>query len=141
MARHRELNAHDDVDRPSPSVQVLDTKWVFYLKINTTIGMIERFKTCIVADGQPQILGFDCSDVHSSTIQMPEIKLLLGICAYHDMELFQMDTTTAFISAALKPSEIIVAILHPVWTLDLVPIVFLVFGKCWLHLKALVLLQ
>ena len=38
---------------------------------------------------------------------MPEIKLLLGICAHHDMELFQMDTTTAFISAALKPGELI----------------------------------
>jgi len=107
LARHRELNAHDDVDRPSSSVQVLDTKWVFDLKINTTTRMIDRFKTRIVANGQPQILGFDCYDVHSSTIPMPEIKLLLAICAYRDMELFQMDTTTAFISAALKPGEII----------------------------------
>ena len=107
LARHRELNAHDDVDRPSPSVQVLDTKWGFDLKINTTTRMIDRFKTRIVANGQPKILGFDCYDVHSSTIPMPEIKLLLAICAYRDMELFQMDTTTAFISAALKPGEII----------------------------------
>jgi hypothetical protein len=40
---------------------------------------------------------------------MPEIKLLLAICAHRDMELFQMDTTTAFKfnSAALKPGEII----------------------------------
>ena len=60
LARHRELHAHDDVDRPSPSVQVLDTKWVFDLKINTTTRMIERFKTRIVANGQPQILGLDC---------------------------------------------------------------------------------
>jgi hypothetical protein len=36
LARHHELHAHDDVDRPSPSVQVLDSKWVFDLKINTT---------------------------------------------------------------------------------------------------------
>jgi hypothetical protein len=107
LARHRELHAHDDVDRPSPSVQVLDTKWVFDLKINTTTRMIERFKTRIVANGQPQILGFDCYDVHAPTIPMPEIKLLLAISAYRDMELFQMDTTTAFISAALKPGEII----------------------------------
>ncbi len=64
LARHRELNAHDDVDSPSPSVQVLDTKWVFD-------RMIERFKTRSVANGQPQILGFDCYDVHSSTIPMP----------------------------------------------------------------------
>ncbi len=40
LARHRELHAHDDVDRPSSSVQVLDTKWVFGLNINTTTCMI-----------------------------------------------------------------------------------------------------
>ena len=107
LARHRELHAHDDVDRPSSSVQVLDTKWVFDLKINSSTRMIELFKTRIVANGQPQILGFDCYDVHAPTIPMPEIKLLLAICAHRDMELFQMDTTTAFISAALKPGELI----------------------------------
>ncbi len=68
--------------------------------------MIERFKTRIVANGQPQILGFDCYEVHAPRIPMPENKLLLAICAHRDMELFQMDTTTAFISAALKPGEI-----------------------------------
>jgi hypothetical protein len=86
---------------------VLDTKWVFDLKINTTTRMIERFKTHIVANGQPQILGFDCYDVHAPTIPMAEIKLLLSICAHSDMEFFQMDTTTAFISATLKPGELI----------------------------------
>jgi hypothetical protein len=55
LARHRELYAYDDVDCPSFSVQVLDTKWVFNLKINTTTCMIERCETCIVANGQPQI--------------------------------------------------------------------------------------
>uniref|UniRef100_A0A7S0MSU5 Reverse transcriptase Ty1/copia-type domain-containing protein n=1 Tax=Cryptomonas curvata TaxID=233186 RepID=A0A7S0MSU5_9CRYP len=107
LARHRELHAHDDVDRPDASVQVLDTKWVFDLKINSTTRMIERFKTRIVANGQPQILGFDCFDVHAPTVPMCEIKLLLAIAAFRDMELYQMDTTTAFISAALKPGELI----------------------------------
>ncbi len=45
LARHRELHAHDDVNRPSASVQVLDTKWVFDIKINITTRMIKRFKT------------------------------------------------------------------------------------------------
>ena len=43
----------------------------------------------------------------SPTIPMAEIKLLLAICAYCDVEFFQMDTTTVFISAALKPGEFI----------------------------------
>ena len=44
-------------------------------------------------------------DCPSSSVQ--EIKLFLGICAHCDMKLFQMDTTTAFISVALKHGELI----------------------------------
>ncbi len=95
------------MDRFDSSVQVLDTKWVFDLKISTSARMIERFKTRIVANGQAQILGFDCFDVHEPTVPMCEIRLLLGIAAFRDMELYQMDTITAFISAALKPGEVI----------------------------------
>ncbi len=36
--------------RPDDSVQLLDTKWVFDLKINTSTRLIERFKTRIVAN-------------------------------------------------------------------------------------------
>ena len=90
------MHAHDDFDRSSPSIQVLDTKWVFDLKINTATRMIEHFKSRIVANGQPQILGFNCFDVHAPTVPMCEIKLLLAIAAFRDMELYhQMDTTTA----------------------------------------------
>jgi hypothetical protein len=130
---------------------VLDTKWVFDLKINTTTRMIERFKTRIVANGQPQILGFDCHDVHAPTIPMPEIKLLLGIssCAHCDMELFQMDTTTAFISAARLSSlvNLFTAILHVDLRLGLGsnglsgPACGNYRDELLLNLKALVLLQ
>ena len=68
LARHHELHVHDDGASPSPSVQVLDTKWVFDLNIMSTTRKIARFKTRIVAHGQPQILGFDCYDVHAPTI-------------------------------------------------------------------------
>ena len=73
LGRHRELHAHDDVDCSFSSVQVLDTKWVFDLKINRTTRQIERFKTRIVAHGEPQVLGFDCYDVHAPTIGLPHI--------------------------------------------------------------------
>jgi hypothetical protein len=107
LDRHRELNAHSDVDRPDASVQVLDTKWVFDLKVCPQTRMIDRFKARIVANGQPQILGFDCHDVHAPTVPMCVIKMLLAIAAAKDMELFHLDTTTAFISAKLKPDEVI----------------------------------
>ena len=116
--------------------------------------MIERFKTRrIVANGQPQILGFDCHDVHAPTtmIPMPEInlKLLLGICAHCDMELFQMDTTTAFISAARLSSlvNLFTAILHVDLRLGLGsnglsgPACGNYRDELLLNLKALVLLQ
>jgi hypothetical protein len=73
----------------------------------STDSNIDRFKARIVANGQPQILGFDCHDVHAPTVPMCEIKMLLSIAAAKDMELFHLDTTTAFISAELKPDEVI----------------------------------
>jgi hypothetical protein len=51
-----------------------------------------------------------------------------------------MDTTIAFISAALQPGEIIIAILHGVWLLILVLMVVRVCGNCELLVKSLVLL-
>jgi hypothetical protein len=91
--------------------------------------MTERFKTRIVANRHPQILGFDCCDVQALTIPMAEIKLLLGICAHRDMYLFHMDTTTGPQHSFLllsQPGELIIAI-HPlVWILVLDPMVFLV---------------
>ncbi len=86
------------------------SKRFFDFKIDTSPRMIERFKNRIVANSQPQILGFDCVDVHAPTVPTCEIKLLLAIAAFRrfrDIELYQMDTTTAFISAALKPGELI----------------------------------
>ena len=107
LDRHRELRAHEDVSHPPPGVQVLDTKWVFDLKLNPDTHQIDKFKARIVANGSPQILGYDCFDVHASTASMCEVKLLLAICAARDWELSHMDTTTAFISAPLKPNEVV----------------------------------
>ena len=105
LNRHRELNAHTDVDRPDSSVQVLNTKWVFDLKICPEKRTIERFKARVVANGKDQLLGFDCFDVNSPTLPICELKMLLAIAAARNMELFHLDTTTAFISAQLKPGE------------------------------------
>jgi hypothetical protein len=60
---------------------------------------------------------------------------------HRDMELFQMDNTTAFISAALKPGELIYCNPPLVWILVLAPMVFHMRGNFELLLKALVLQQ
>jgi len=107
LDRHAQLCAHDDVSHPPAGVQVLDTKWVFDLKLNPDTHQIEKFKARVVANGHYQILGFDCFDVNSCTASMCEVKLLLALCAARDWELSHMDTTTAFISAPLKPDEVV----------------------------------
>ncbi len=68
LAQYRELRAHDDVDPPDSSVQVLGNQWIFDLEIDTTT----RMKARIVADGQTQILYFDCFDIHAPTVPMCE---------------------------------------------------------------------
>jgi len=107
LDRHAELRAHDDVSHPPSGVQVLDTKWVFDLKLNPDTHQIDKFRARVVANGGPQILGYDCFDVNASTASMCEFKLLLAVCAARDWELSHMDTTTAFISAPLKPDEVV----------------------------------
>ena len=107
LARHVKLHANDDVDCSADSVLVLNIFWVFDLKINSVTRMIDCFKAKVVANGRPPIFGFDCFDVQVPTVPMPEIKLLLDICASENMELYQMDTFTAFISASPKPDEIV----------------------------------
>ena len=106
LARHVKLHAHDDVDCPADSVQVLSTIWVFDLKIYSVTRMIDCFKPRVVVNRRPPILGFYCFDVQVPTVPMPEIKLLLDICASENMKLYQTDTFTAFISASLKCDEI-----------------------------------
>jgi hypothetical protein len=120
-------------------LQVNNTNWVFALKIITTTRMIERFKTSLVANGHLQILGFNYYELYAS-IPVAEIQLLLHICAPCDSELFQMDTITAFISAALQPGKIIYCNPPLGVALDLGSHGLRVCGNFKLLLKSLVLL-
>jgi hypothetical protein len=60
--------------------------------------MIECFKTHSV-----QILGLKFYDPHAPTIPMASIKLLLAISAHTDLDLFYMNTTTAWYDHLCNP--------------------------------------
>jgi hypothetical protein len=49
LARHCELHAYDDIDCPSSSAQMLDTKWLFDLNKNSSTHMIEHFRTAFIS--------------------------------------------------------------------------------------------
>ncbi len=98
--------------------------------------MIECFKTHSV-----QILGFQFYDAHAPTVAMASIKLVLAISAHTDLDLFYMNSTTAFIS--LKPGMIIYAIHRLVWilVLDTTTRIFSACGNCLPLLTILILQQ
>jgi hypothetical protein len=90
--------------------------------------MIERFKTRIVANGQPQILGFDCYDVHAPTIPMAEIKssyflLFVRTGTWNFFKWIPPQHSFLLLSSLVKSFTAI----HPqMWILVLAPMVFVV---------------
>jgi hypothetical protein len=64
-----------------PSLSTLFDPVVFDLKICPEKRTIQRFKARIVANGKDQLLGFDCFNVHSPTIPMCELNMILAIAA------------------------------------------------------------
>ena len=54
-------------------------------------------KATLVAKGCSQILGVDFTNVFSPVVKHSSIRALLGIVAFHDYELEQLDVKTAFL--------------------------------------------
>ena len=100
LARHAELCVHSWVDAP-PGVLICRTQWVFDIKQCPDTGMVLKFKARIVADGKPQIPGIHCHGTHSTTASIQQIKIQLIKAARLDLDLFHLDTTTAFLYGEL----------------------------------------
>ncbi|KAJ9546957.1 hypothetical protein OSB04_019500 [Centaurea solstitialis] len=78
------------------------SKWVFKLKEGTTPEEKPRYKARLVAKGYSQIPGVDYNDIFSPVVKHTSIRALLGMVASDDLELEQMDVTTAFLNGELE---------------------------------------
>ena len=61
-----------------------------------------RYKAKLVAKGYGQIPGVDFTNVFSSVMKHSSIRALLGIVAFHDYELEQLDVKTHFYMGSLR---------------------------------------
>jgi hypothetical protein len=84
-----------------PGVVPIDLKWVFKLKRDSA-GVILRFKARIVARGFQQQEGVNYWDTYAPVTKYTTMRALLAKAAHEDMEVHQMDITTAFLNGELE---------------------------------------
>lgn len=75
----------------------IGTKWVFTRKLDDN-GKTGRFKARLVAKGYSQVPGIDYVDTFAPVAKFSTFRTLLTVSASLDMEMVQMDVSTAFLN-------------------------------------------
>ena len=101
-------------------VKPITSKPVFRIKLDQH-GEVERYKLRIVARGFTQKEGIDYQEVFAPVANLESIRIILALAAKHDLELDQMDVSTAYLNGELEEE----LYMHPP---DGVPIQS---GYCW----------
>ena len=73
---------------------IVGSRWVFKIKRNAD-GSISRHKARLVAQGFTQEQGIDYDEVFSPVARSATIRSLLAVANIRDLEIHQMDVTTA----------------------------------------------
>ena len=90
----------DLVELPSGR-KAIGSKWVFKRKLNTG-GDVERYKARLVAQGFSQKYGVDYDETFCPVVRFESVRTLIALAAKNDLELHQLDITTAFLNGELK---------------------------------------
>ncbi|KAL8147684.1 hypothetical protein AgCh_005128 [Apium graveolens] len=83
-----ELSIIDDDDPAPEGVNPIGCKWVYKRKIGAD-GQVETYKARLVAKGFKQRQGIDFDETFSPVALLKSIRILLGIAAYHDYEIWK----------------------------------------------------
>ena len=85
----------------SDGVKLIGSKWIFKLKTDKDEN-VSVYKARLVAKGFRQIHGIDYDETFSPVVMVRSIRIILGIAAYYDYEIWQMDVKTAFLNGFLE---------------------------------------
>ena len=80
--------------------KVVGSKWVFKRKVDTS-GVVERYKARLVAQGCTQKYGLDYEETFSPVVRFESIRYVIALGARHELQLHQMDVSTAFLHGEL----------------------------------------
>ena len=86
---------------PPKGQNIVDSKWVFKVKHNAD-GSIERYKARLVAEGFTQKAGIGFEETFSPVVRYTSIQTLLAIFNQLDLQLHQMNISTAFLNEKMK---------------------------------------
>jgi hypothetical protein len=81
--------------------KIISSKWAYKTKYNID-GTIERYKARLVAKGFTQCKDIDYHETFAPVLRRASFRILLAYSAYHRLDLYQIDITTAFLYADLK---------------------------------------
>ena len=85
---------------PPPNRKIVGSKWIFKRKLDAD-GTVERYKAWLVAQGCTQMYGLDYKETFSPVVRFEPVRFLLAIGALHQLQLHQMDVSTAFLHGEL----------------------------------------
>ena len=81
--------------------RAIGCKWVYKTK-TVSLGNIERYKARLVIKGFTQREGIDCIETFSPISKKDSLCVIIALVAHFDLELYQMDVKTAFLSGELQ---------------------------------------
>jgi hypothetical protein len=99
MSAFQSSSVFDLVDLPHGS-KALRTKWVFKKKRNAD-GTILKYKARLCVQGQHQKQGVDFTETYAPVASYDSFRILLSIAAQEDLEIQNIDVTTAFLLASM----------------------------------------
>ena len=80
---------------------IVGCRWVFALKRGLN-GEVEHYKARIIAKGFSQVYKIDYSKTFALVVKWSSIQILLALATHLDLEVHQMDVTTAFLNGKLE---------------------------------------
>ena len=97
---------------PPPEQKVLGVRWVFKIKRDSA-GRAVTYKARLVVKGYQQVEGRDVFETWAPTGRLASARMLLAIAAAFDLELLQLDVTTAFLYGELEEGGPVIYVDQP----------------------------